>query len=234
MDPDTPTIMNIDTNTALYRLLTWLSPAYPIGAFSYSQGLETAVELKLIDDALTTQQWLEDMLHHGSVWSDAVIFANSHKAADLGALKETNAFALALQPAAELKAETLALGRAFVQTTTLAWPCEKLEGALKLIGEEFAYPCAVACAAAGHGIALPEAQQAWLHAAISNLISAAVRLVPLGQSDGQRILASLERDIHAASVKARQTDLADLTTSGLMTEICAMRHETQHVRLFRS
>ncbi len=234
MDPDTPTITNTETNSALYRLLTWLSPAYPIGAFSYSQGLETAVDLKLVVDATTTQQWLEDMLHHGSVWSDAVIFANSHKATDLSALKEINDFALALQPAAELKAESLALGRAFVQTTMLAWPCEKLEGAVDLMGEEFAYPCAVACAAAGHKIALPEAQQAWLHASISNLISAAVRLVPLGQSDGQRILANLERDILNAAVKARQTDLVDLATSGLSAEICAMRHETQRVRLFRS
>ncbi|NNF80538.1 MAG: urease accessory protein UreF [Rhizobiales bacterium] len=234
MDPGTPTIMSTDTNTALYRLLTWLSPAYPIGAFSYSQGLETAVDLKLIVDAEMTQRWLEDMLQNGSVWSDAVIFANCHKAADLSALKEINQFALALQPAAELKAESLALGRAFVQTTLLAWPCEKLESALDLIGEDFGYPCAVACAAAGHAIALPQAQQAWLHAAISNLISAAVRLVPLGQSDGQRILANLEEKILSAAVNARQTELADLATSGLMAEICAMRHETQHVRLFRS
>lgn len=235
METDTPTTpTSIDTNTALYRLLTWLSPAYPIGAFSYSQGLETAVALNIVSDIGTTQGWLEDALVHGSVWSDAVFFANSYRAPDLHALKDVNDFALAMQPAAELKAESLALGRAFVQTTLLAWPCDKLQSAQDLLGEEFAYPCAVACAAAGHGIALPAAQQAWLHAGVSNLISAAIRLVPLGQSEGQKILANLEEMIMATATKAQETELDELSTGALMAEICAMKHETQHVRLFRS
>lgn len=228
------TTMTTETNTALYRLLTWLSPAYPVGAFSFSQGLETAVDRKLVTDVESARRWLEDILEHGSIWSDAIIFANSHSATNIATLEQINEFALAFQPSAELKAETLALGRAFVQTTLLAWPSPLLEEADRTIGEDFAYPCAVACAASGHDIELIPALQAWCHSSVSNLVSAAIRLVPLGQSDGQRILAALEGQILATAEKAAETHLDDLVTSSLMAEICSMRHETQHVRLFRS
>ncbi|MEM7426366.1 MAG: urease accessory protein UreF [Pseudomonadota bacterium] len=226
--------MTTETNTALYRLLTWLSPAYPVGAFSFSQGLETAVHHKLVTDMDSTRRWLQDILEYGSIWSDAAIFANAHGATTISTIEEINEFALAFQPSAELKAETLALGRAFVQTTLLAWPSPLLEVANQTIGENFAYPCAVACAASGHDIELIPALQAWCHSSVSNLVSAAIRLVPLGQSDGQKILAALERQILTTAERAAETHLDNLVTSSLMAEICSMQHETQHVRLFRS
>ncbi len=222
---------------ALYRLLTWLSPAYPVGAFAYSQGLETAIARGIVTDLATTRDWIEDGLTSGNLWSDAVIFTRAQEAAqarDEKALSEINAFALAFQPAKELRQESLALGSAFLRTTQQAWPCDALASVGENIGAEAAYPLAVATAAAGHGISRAPALEAWLHAAVSNLVSAAIRLVPLGQSEGQTILANLEQVIAETATRAAITRLEDLTTNNIMAEICAMTHETQHTRLFRS
>ncbi len=232
--------MTTESSSALYRLLTWLSPAYPVGAFAYSQGLETAIARGLVTDCAATQDWIEDSLRSGSLWSDAVIFARAHEAArerdgpDNPTLAEINLFALAFQPARELREETLALGSAFLRTTQQAWPCDALRLVEEALGSETAYPLAVASAAAGHGIAAEPALEAWLHAGVSNLISAAIRLVPLGQSEGQSLLAGLEPVIAETAARAAETRLDDLTTNNLMAEICAMAHETQHTRLFRS
>lgn len=222
---------------ALYRLLTWLSPAYPVGAFAYSQGMETAIARGIVTDLASTRDWIEDGLTSGSLWSDAVIFARAQDAAqarDEKALSEINAFALAFQPAKELRLESLALGSAFLRTTQQAWPCDALARIAQTLGTETAYPLAVASAAAGHGITPAPALEAWLHAAVSNQISAALRLVPLGQSEGQTILATLEPIIAETASKAARTRLEDLTTNTIMAEICSMTHETQHTRLFRS
>ena len=226
--------MNTDAISPLYRLLTWLSPAYPVGAFSYSQGLETAVTQGLVSDEASTQEWIEDSLTGGTQWSDAVIFASCLKAPAIETVAAVNEFALAFPAAAELRAETLAMGRAFAQTTMLAWPCDWLDAALKELGDEITYPVAVACAAAGHRIDQHQACEAWIHSGASNLVSAAVRLVPLGQSAGQRILARLETMIVQQAKSARATPLEELATSTLMADICAMNHETQKTRLFRS
>lgn len=234
--------MTREASSVLYRLLTWLSPTYPVGAFAYSQGLETAIARSLVTDRASTQDWLTDSLMAGSLWSDAVIFARAHDAARDGdgpILAELNAFALAFQPALELRQETLALGSAFLRTTREAWPCAALELLADTVGAHSknagpAYPLAVASAAAGHGIPAEPALEAWLHAGVSNLISAAIRLVPLGQSDGQRILAALEPAIAETATRAAATPLEALTTNNLMAEICAMTHETQQPRLFRS
>lgn len=237
MGTATGTPMTREASPALYRLLTWLSPAYPVGAFAYSQGLEAAIARGLVTDRASAQDWLTDSLTAGSLWSDTVIFARAQEAAQSGdgpTLAEINAFALAFQPALELRQETLALGNAFLRTTREAWPCATLELLADTVGENPAYPLAVACAAAGHGIAAEAALEAWLHAGVSNLISAAIRLVPLGQSDGQRILAALEPIIAEAAARAAATPLEALTTNSLMAEICAMTHETQQPRLFRS
>ena len=234
--------MTGETAPALYRLLTWLSPAYPVGAFAYSQGLEAAIAHGLVTGRAGTEGWLTDSLTAGGLWSDAVIFAGAYEAArdgDAAALAEINAFALAFQPALELRRETLALGGAFLRITREAWPCATLDllAAEGGAGSDKAgpvYPLAVAGAAAGHGIAAQAALEAWLHAGVSNLVSAAVRLVPLGQSDGQRILAALEPEIAETATRAAVSPLAALATNTLMAEIRAMTHETQQPRLFRS
>ena len=219
---------------ALYRLMTWLSPAYPVGAFSYSQGLEAAVSAGLIADAGSTCAWLEDLACSGSLWSDAVVFARAYDAAVRGnrdELADVTAFALAFQPTAELRFEAVEQGRAFLGVTRRAWTCV----ALDLLPEgDVPYPVAVATACAGHEIDRTAALGAFLHAAATNLVAAAIRLVPLGQTDGQRILAALETVLADAAVRAAEIRLDDLETACLMAEIQSMRHETQPVRLFRT
>jgi len=229
--------MSTEPGSVLYRLLTWLSPAYPVGAFAYSQGIETAVAREAVSDRSSAQDWIEDSLEAGALWSDAVIFARSHDAArarDSRALGTVNDFARAFQPTAELRAETMAQGGAFLCVTVEAWPCPALDLLSRIEDDQIAYPVAVACAAAGHGIALDAALEAWLHAGACNLVSACVRLVPLGQTDGQRILAGLEAAIAGTAQRARRLPLDDMFTSCLMVEVCSMAHETQATRLFRS
>ncbi len=230
-------IMTTDGNGALYRLMTWLSPSYPVGAFAYSQGLEGGVTLGKVKTAEETREWIFDSLTRGPLWSDAVLFARGYEAAERGdwqALVEINAFARAFQPTAELRLESFSQGVAFLGVTRDAWPSDMLEQAHREIGEEIAYPLAVAVTAAVHGVPLEAALEAFLHAGVANLVFAAIRLVPLGQSDGQRLVAGFETDIRATAMQAVSTGLDDLSTSSFMIEISSMLHETQGTRLFRS
>jgi urease accessory protein len=230
------TIMSTDT-VALYRLLTWLSPAYPVGAFSYSQGLETAVATGRVGNAAQTREWICDALQAGMVWSDAVIFVQAYRpaaASDWPALQTINEFAHAFVPSAELRLETLAQGDAFAATTGGAWHCEPIEMLARHKGPGTAYQVAVDAAAAGHRVDLAPALEAWIHAACASLISAATRLVPLGQTEGQVIMAQLEPAVRDTAERALATPLEALATCGLAAEICSMNHEIQHTRLFRS
>ena len=129
--------------------------------------------------------------------------------------------------------ETLSQGEAFMAAAR-AWPCQALETLRQAVGARVPYPVAVAVAAAGHGIHERPALHAWLHAAVSNLVSAAIRLVPLGQNQGQRLLAGAEAAIAETRDTALHQPLSRLSTNCLMADICSMNHETQHTRLFRS
>jgi urease accessory protein len=222
---------------ALYRLMSWLSPAYPVGAFSYSSGLEWAVEAGDIRDVATLREWLDAVLTHGSGFCDAVFFVHAHAAAharDDKALCAVAELACAFAPSRERHLETTAQGRAFVETTLAAWPCAALDRLLAAWTKPVAYPVAVAVAAAGHEIAVTPALNAYLHAVTANLISAGVRLVPLGQTDGQRVLAALAPVIAATADAARATPLEAVGAATFRADIASMRHETQYTRLFRS
>ncbi len=226
-----------DANAALYRLMAWLSPAYPVGAFSYSSGIEWAVEAGDIVDAATLKDWLAVMMAKGSGYCDAIVLAHAHRAADasdIRALREVAELAAAFAPSKERHLETTAQGRAFVEATRAAWPCKTLDLLADAWNGPLAYPVAVGVAAAGHGIAVDAALHAFLHALAANWISAGVRLVPLGQTDGQRVLAALERVIAATAKRALASSLEDIGGSALRADLASMRHETQYTRLFRS
>src|SRR6185503_10119265 len=187
---------------ALYRLMAWLSPAYPVGAFSYSSGIEWAVEAGDITDAITLQRWLTATIGHGGGFCDAAIFVHAYRAtasSDDPALKDVAELAAAFAPSKERFLETTAQGRAFIDATLAAWPCAILSRLMTTWEGPLAYPVAVGIAAAGHDIPLEGAVTALLHAIAANLVSAGVRLVPLGQTDGQRALASLEPVIATAA-----------------------------------
>jgi len=222
---------------ALYRLMTWMSPAYPVGAFSYSSGIEWAVEAGDVRSAETLCGWLATMIRQGSVFCDAAIFAHAHRAIDAGddkALAAVAELAAAFIGSKERFLETTAQGQAFLQITRAAWPTPALDRLTAAWDGPLAYPVVVAAAAAGHGIALAPALYAFLHGIVSNLVSAGVRLIPLGQTDGQRVLAALEAEIARTAERALGTALDRIGVATPRADIAGMRHETQYTRLFRS
>ncbi|HEY2134273.1 MAG TPA: urease accessory protein UreF [Xanthobacteraceae bacterium] len=218
-------------------MIAWLSPAFPVGAFSYSGGLEWAVEAGDIKDAASLRGWLAVVIAQGGIFCDAVIFVHAHRAAAGGdevVLRDTAEFAAALSPSKERHLETTAQGRAFVETARAAWPCAALDRLAAAWDGPVAYPVAVAVTAAGHAVPLAPALHAYLHAATANLISAGVRLIPLGQTDGQRVLVGLEPVIAAAADGALATALDDIGSAAFRADLASLRHETQYTRLFRS
>jgi urease accessory protein len=222
---------------ALYRLLTWLSPSFPVGAFSYSSGLEWAVEAGDIGDAASLRDWLTSMLAQGSGFCDGVFLAHAHRAAssrDDALLREIAELAAAFAPSRERHLETSAQGRAFIDIARAAWDCDGLERMVSCCGGAIVYPVAVGVVSAAHAIALASAMQAFLHGVASNWISAGARLIPLGQTDSQRVLAMLEPVVVSTAKRALQASLDDLGSATFRADLAGMRHETQYTRLFRS
>jgi urease accessory protein len=222
---------------ALYRLMAWLSPAYPVGAFSYSSGLEWAVESGDVTEAERLRDWIATVFSDGGAFCDAVFFVHAHRAVTNDAdwiLVEVAELAAAFAPSRERHLETTAQGAAFMDATRKAWPCAAVDRLPALWDGPVTYPVAVAVAAAGHGLALEPALHAFLHAVASNLISAGVRLVPLGQSDGQRVLAALEPSVARAVCAAIATPLEAVGGSAFRADLASMHHETQYTRLFRT
>jgi urease accessory protein len=235
-ESDPPSIGELD-HAALYRLMTWISPAYPVGAFSYSSGIEWAVEAGDIGSAQTLRAWLATMIRQGSVFCDAALFAHAHRATASGddkTLAATAELAAALAGSKERFLETTAQGQAFRDITRAAWPTPGLDRLAAAWDGPLAYPVVVAAACAGHGIALAPALHVFLHGVVSNLISAGVRLIPLGQTDGQHVLAALEAEIAQAGARAHAIAFDDIGSTAPRADIASMRHETQYTRLFRS
>ena len=216
-----------------YRLLSWLSPSYPVGSFSYSHGLEYAVEEGHVADTDDLVGWLETVLIQGTGRVDGVLFREAHQAAvarDGNRLREVVALGGAFQPTTEFALESRAQGAAFVRATRSAWPAPALDG----LGDETVYPVAVAVACAAHGISMEDGLHGYFHAFMSNLVSAAVRLIPLGQTDGQQAIASLEETVGQAARQAMTVPLDDIGSAAPLVDFASMKHETQYTRLFRS
>jgi len=222
----TTTCMN---SASLLRLMTWLSPAFPTGAFAYSHGIEWAVETGDVANAATLLPWMEDVVAHGSGRNDAILLRHAHRATgDAVALREFAELAVALAPARERRLETEAQGAAFILAAAPWWPAA-LEELTAL-----PYPVAVGALAGAHGIDEDHAALGMLQAFAGNLVSAAVRLVPLGQSAGLAVLAALEPTLLAVASETRIAGLDDIGGAAFRSDIAAMRHETQYTRLFRS
>jgi urease accessory protein len=212
-------------------LFVWLSPAFPVGAYAYSHGIEWAVEAGDVSDAESLARWLDDLADHGAPRLDVCLFAAAHRAAgDPAKLAEVNALAVALAGSAERRLETTAQGDAFLAAARAAWPC----AALDALSAPVAYPVAVGAAAAGHAVALEEAAPAFALAVFGNLVSAALRLGAVGQTEGQKILARLAPRLAGMAAQALLEEPETLGACALRSEIAAMKHETQYSRLFRS
>lgn len=223
---------------ALYRLMTWLSPAYPVGAFCHSSGLEWAVEAQWVTDRQSAQDWVETWLAHGSGWNDAVLFVHAYRAAAARSREKLDAvlaLAAVAHPSAERRLEQLSQGAAFrrVALDSAAAPDFFFPGDC-----EIAYPAVVAVMAAGHGVELCSALTAFLHAAAGALISAAQRLVPLGQTDAHRIIERLRPSVLQIAARATTLDDTDpfdaLGGASLLADLASILHETQYTRLFRT
>ncbi|MDQ0462655.1 urease accessory protein [Caulobacter ginsengisoli] len=206
---------------SLLRLLTWLSPAFPVGAFGYSHGLETAIRTGRVTDRETLVEWLIGLIDHGSGRTDAVLLAAAHRGEDVSDL------ATALSPSLERQLETLDQGEAFLIAVGRSWPHPDLPRTAP-------YPVAVGITAGLHGVPLQDTLTAWLHAFAANLVSVAVRAVPIGQSEGVAAIAVLEPTILVAAARAAASTLDDLGACALASDIAAMRHETLQPRLFLS
>ena len=219
-------------------LHVWLSPAFPVGAFAYSHGLEQAVERGWVRDRATVQAWLEDLVSHGSLGNDLVLLAGAWRATmdgDAPALRAVAELSSALQPSAERHLETTQQGRSFIAAMASAWPSPAvaaLEGVSAAC--DVGYPVAVGSATAGHGVGLSDTLTAYALAFVSNLASAAIRLSVVGQIDGQRIVAGMMPAVERAVQRAAASSLDDLGSATMRADISSLAHETQYSRLFRS
>jgi urease accessory protein len=216
------------TEARVLKLLSWLSPAFPVGSFGYSHGLETVIRDGTIANAHGLQDWIAGLLELGSGWTDAVLLAAAWTAAsaeDDAALAEVAELAEALAPSLERRRETMAQGAAFLAAVS-AWGPPPMD--------EAAYAVAVGATAGAAGIPLQLALTAWLHAFAASLVSVAVRAIPMGQTDGVAVIAALEPVILATAARAVNSTLDDLGSATLLSDIAALRHETLDPRLFIS
>ncbi|MBS3652521.1 urease accessory protein UreF [Pseudaminobacter sp. 19-2017] len=219
------------------KLQAWFSPSFPVGAFNYSHGLEWAVEAGDVRTAASLRAWIEGVLRFGSGRSDAIIVCATWRAVrsrDWSTACEISSLAAALQPTAERRMESVGQGNAFLGAVSAAWPHPVLQHFRESCPGETALPVSVGAAAAAHGLPLEPVLVAFLHAFAANLVSAGVRLVPLGQTDGLKVIAALEAAILEVTDKAVRAGIEDLGSAGILADIASMRHETQYTRLFRS
>lgn len=205
-----------DPHLTLHQLF---SPAFPVGAFAWSHGAETAISGDRLRDAASVEAWLRDVLAHGAGWSDAVLLVQAAQGADVAAL------AAALAPCAERRRETLEQGAAFAATVRQVWEIE---------APDAPYPVAVGRAVAALGLPLEDAVRLYLQAFAANITSACVRLIPLGQTDGQRITAALSPLCADIAQKAMGADLDDLGGFTPMVDVMGQRHAGLYARVFRS
>ncbi len=228
------------TDGALYKMMTWLSPGFPVGAFAYSHGVEYAVEAGVIHDGASLRTWIEGVLAFGAGRVDAALFRAAHEAEssrDDDRLARVVEKGEVLRGSSELALESIQQGRAFLQTINEIWPNMRLEiwqNSLALTERAPAYCIAVGVAAALAGVPLRAGLNAYLNAFSANLVSASVRLVPLGQTDGQRVIAGVEGTVLDAVEEALVRDPDDFGAAALTVDWMSMQHETQYTRLFRS
>jgi len=222
------------TGASLWRLLLWCSPAFPVGAYTHSHGLEWSVETGDIHDAASLSAWLDDLIAHGAGWSDSVFLAHAHRAAARGdplALATIAVQAAVFAPGLERQVEQCAQGAAFARALAAAWPA--LAAALP-DASRLPYAVALGAACGAAGVPRADALLAHLQAFAGMVVSAAVRLVPLGQSDGLRVIAALEPRVREIADRAAEAPLCSVGGACFRADIASMAHETQYTRLFRT
>ena len=213
---------------ALFKLQSWLSPAFPIGAFSYSSGLEAAIENGYVSDAQSLSEWLTAQLENGAAWNDAVLLTLSWRTAgDKAQLAELSELAIALCFSHLRQKETCEQGVAFTKAAR-AW------SATMCLPDGCPLPVAVGAVAANHQLGLTPTVAAFLHGYISNQIQCALRLMKLGQQGGVELLALLEASTIEIAKQASEAGLEDLCSNTFVADIAAIKHQTLVSRIFIS
>lgn len=214
------------------ELMIWLSPAFPVGGFAYSQGLETAVANGWVSDPAGLAHWLRALAHFGALRNDLILLGLTMRSQKQSALVEIAELALALQPSAERAQDSRDQGRSFWMAYSAAWrpqPSEAWPDA-----DELALPVAVGLAAREHEFDTRATLEAYAMSFISNQVSAAIRLGIAGQFDGQRVIAQLLPELRAIAEFSAAASVDDLGTSTYGADLASLLHETQTTRLFRS
>ena len=225
---------------ALLRLQSWLSPAFPTGSYSYSHGLEWAVEAGLIDDRESLVDWLEADLRHGSGRNEAIFFLESWSGSrqdNRAKVMEIAELAAAFRGTSELALESSQQAAACLAMLRQVWRDGFLDWLSGMLSERQVRPSLALVLGAGfarHGISARLALPAFLQSYLTNQVTAGVRLIPLGQTDAQLAIASLEDAVLAASAQAGTATIDELGSAAFMVDLASMQHETQYTRLFRS
>jgi urease accessory protein len=222
------------SNVIPAELFIWLSPAFPVGSFAYSQGLETSVAQGNVSSSETLTDWLAAIVRHGSLRNDLVMLSLVHRAPDSATLDDLAELAAALQPSKERSEETAVQGLAFMEAYKAAWTAGEMRSSALADNLTITLPVAVGLASRAHRFDLPATLMAFATAFASNLVSAAIRLSVVGQFDGQRVLAALMPTLREACEFAITAGEDDLGTATFAADIASIEHETQMTRLFRS
>jgi urease accessory protein len=225
---------------SLLRFQSWLSPAFPTGSYSYSHGLEWAVEVGYVHNLRSLVDWLRADLRYGSVRNEAIFFGEAWRAtkrSDRPRLLLVAELAAAFRGTAEFALESRQQGAAGVAVLRQVWPDPLLDWLDEALSARSVAPApAVVLGLRAARLGLPEmlALPAYLQSYMSNLVSAGVRLIPLGQTAGQRAIADIEETVLATSARARNETIADLGSAAFAVDLASVAHETQYTRLFRS
>ena len=214
--------MHMHTDLKFMTVMQWMSPAFPIGAFAYSHGLEWAIDKDHVSNGEKLQKWITDLLEYGSLRTDAIFISLILRGHDA---KKLNELSMALCPAGERLLETKLQGSAFAKVIEDVWQQD--------IGE-LSLPIAVALAAKNQSIEQDLILPAYLHAFCSNLISAAIRLIPIGQTEGQRIMLELYTTISDLVQTASGSEIDDLNSACFFSDVSAMEHEYLQPRMFKT
>jgi len=233
MDDASVKAQGLGRDSVILPLFAWLSPSYPVGCYAYSHALEWAVEAGDVSDETTLVAWLTDLLTLGLGRNDAILLSHAYRAVEQGHrrdLETVNELALALSPSAELYLETSQQGRSFLDATLAAWPSPHLPP----LEGDVAFPVAIGMAAAAHGVPLPITSQAYLFGLVQTLVSAAIRLAPIGQTAGIRVSAALAGTAQEIARQGMVLTLDDVGGSTFRADLGSFHHENQYTRLFRS
>lgn len=237
MDGSTGQALSGDAASSAALLQAWMSPAFPTGAFAYSHGLEWAAETRAVRDRETLQTWIADLVDHGALRNDLILLAATWRATtarDPVQMRDAAELGLALQPTAERHLEAVTQGNAFMAAIRDAWSSRGVAWAASTWAGDFTLPVAVGAATAAHGIPLDKALEAYALAFVSNLVSAAIRLSVIGQTDGQRVIAGLLPRLLIVAAEAATLALDAVGGFTPAADLASIRHETQYTRLFRS